>query len=173
MPSPIQKIPPFLWVSSAPGANCKPGAANVMPEQGNIPELLWWLGLSRLWFTPKQLWQWDPWLAVTTAIAWHHLNLLFFFSPLVAHTSSPLLFPSQAAETSNGPCSPSALLRLSAGLEPHLEPWSYVKILKFFPNRIYRWEQSWCCIAQSFSLQTWSSYNRSSPWGGNPIILYS
>lgn len=74
------------------------------------------------------------------------------------------------AGSSDGPwahCSPSALLSLAAGLQLHLEPWSYIKILKFSPNRICRWEQRWCCIARRFSLQT-----SSSPWGGNPITLY-
>lgn len=51
--------------------------------QGEIPELVWCLGPFRLWFIPKQLWQWEPCLAVTTSIAWHHLNLVFFFFLLV------------------------------------------------------------------------------------------
>lgn len=131
--------------------------------QGEIPVLVWCLGPFRLWFIPKQLWQWEPWLAVTTSIAWHHLNLFFF-----SFWSAPV---SQGrAGSSDGPwahCSPSALLSLAAGLQLHLEPWSYIKILKFSPNRICRWEQRWCCIARRFSLQT-----SSSPWGGNPITLY-
>lgn len=88
-------------------------------------------------------------MAVRPMVGFHHNRCLAspefaFFSIWLPTRPCFSYFPSQAAETSDGPwphCSSSVLLSLSAGLEVHLEPWSHAKILKFFPNRICRWEQ--------------------------------
>lgn len=148
MTSSIQKVTPFLWVSSA----SQQTAAKCWTRRDSCTGVMPWPFQAVIY--PKTI------MAVRPLVGCHHIHCLtspefvFFFSFWSAPVSQG------RAGSSDGPwahCSPSALLNLAAGLQLHLEPWSYIKILKFSPNRICRWEQRMCCIARRFSLQTSSS----------------